>query len=123
MPAKPPPNTTCSRPLSAQAGRKAQSPVALAAADALGFPHLVRTWEAEGPDAAQRWLRRIAQGQGLLAGACCAVALPLSSVVPTMPSGWRNSALAPWPSAIGRVPMMAAKVVIMMGRKRRMQAR
>lgn len=52
-----------------------------------GFPHLVRTWEAEGPDAAQRWLRRIAQGQGLLAGACCAVALPLSPWIAVLAFG------------------------------------
>ena len=34
------------------------------------------------------------------------------------PSGWRNSAPAPVPSAIGSVPKIAAKVVIMIGRKR-----
>ena len=40
----------------------------------------------------------------------------------TMPSGWRSSALAPWPSAIGSTPMSAAIVVIMIGRKRKRQA-
>ena len=40
-----------------------------------------------------------------------------------MPSGWRSSALAPVPSAIGSAPSSAAKVVIMIGRKRRTAAR
>ena len=39
-----------------------------------------------------------------------------------MPSGWRSSALAPAPSAIGSAPMSAAMVVIMIGRKRSRQA-
>jgi hypothetical protein len=38
------------------------------------------------------------------------------------PSGWRSSAPAPRPSAIGSAPISAASVVIMMGRKRSMQA-
>ena len=38
------------------------------------------------------------------------------------PSGWRSSAPAPTPMAIGRPPMIAAMVVIMIGRKRRRQA-
>jgi hypothetical protein len=36
-----------------------------------------------------------------------------------MPKGWRSSAPAPGPSVIGKVPMIAAMVVITMGRKRR----
>src|ERR1044072_7006959 len=39
-----------------------------------------------------------------------------------MPSGWRSSAPAPAPTANGRPPPMAAKVVIMIGRKRSRQA-
>ena len=39
-----------------------------------------------------------------------------------MPSGRRDSAPAPCPSAIGRVPMSAAIVVIMIGRKRTLAA-
>jgi hypothetical protein len=33
----------------------------------------------------------------------------------TMPSGWRDSAPAPMPRAIGSVPSRAANVVIMIG--------
>ena len=36
-----------------------------------------------------------------------------------MPSGWRSSEPAPWPKAIGIAPNSAAKVVIMIGRKRK----
>ena len=38
------------------------------------------------------------------------------------PSGRRNSEPAPWPKAIGGLPNRAAKVVIMIGRKRSRQA-
>ena len=40
-----------------------------------------------------------------------------------MPSGRRDAALAPTPIAIGSVPMIAEKVVIMIGRKRTTAAR
>ena len=39
-----------------------------------------------------------------------------------MPSGRRSSEPAPWPMASGRPPPIAAKVVIMIGRKRSRQA-
>ncbi len=39
-----------------------------------------------------------------------------------MPSGWRSSAPAPAPIATGSAPKIAAKVVIMIGRKRSRQA-
>ncbi len=38
------------------------------------------------------------------------------------PSGWRNSELAPVPSAIGVAAISAQNVVIMIGRKRRTAA-
>ena len=38
------------------------------------------------------------------------------------PSGWRSSAPAPRPSAIGSAPIIAASVVIMIGRRRSRQA-
>src|SRR5271156_2485853 len=39
-----------------------------------------------------------------------------------MPSGWRSSEPSPVPNASGSAPNSAAKVVIMIGRKRRRQA-
>ena len=39
-----------------------------------------------------------------------------------IPKGWRSSAPAPIPNAIGRAPMRAAMVVIIMGRKRKIHA-
>ena len=39
-----------------------------------------------------------------------------------MPSGWRSSEPAPAPNAIGKTPKIAAKVVIIIGRKRTLAA-